>query len=163
MVSDAPFPIGGAGSTVGTVGVLAPGSVRLGFGLILVCARREPGIGLRPREPLRGPRPCERIGRWLPALLIGGGVRFIELGFGFVARSTFCSGNGIESCLLVCALDFACCNARGDFLVVGSLDPSNSVGIVGGVVVDRGLGLTAVDSDDLEDTNPFPGAAPTVL
>lgn len=63
VVSDAPFPTGGAGSTVGTVGVLAPGSVRLGFGLFLVCARREPRIGLRPREPLRGARPCERIGR----------------------------------------------------------------------------------------------------
>ena len=36
VVSDATFPTGGAGSTVGTVGVLAPGSVRLGFGFILV-------------------------------------------------------------------------------------------------------------------------------
>lgn len=80
-----------------------------------------------------------------------------------MARSTFCSGNDFEGCLLVCTLDFACCNVRGDFLVVGSLDPSSSVGIVGGVVVDRGLGLTAVDSDDREETNPFPGAAPTVL
>lgn len=62
QVSSPCFVSRGAGSTVGTVVVLAKGTVRLGFGFIL-SARWPRGIGLRPRELFLDPRPCTRTDR----------------------------------------------------------------------------------------------------
>jgi len=96
-------------------------------------------------------------------VLTGGGGWFIELGFGLAARSTFLSDKFFEGCLLAGSREISCCILKGDCLTVGSLDPTISVGIVGVVVVERGLGLTAVDTESREETKPSPETCPAAL